>query len=165
MARKTTKKVEIKDLEHLLVFWTGEGKKFWLNWIGEKIGKYATGPKVKIKGNVHDTMKKGWRWLQDLSKEVWDRTVTRLPDGMDENILCARITGLILTLWTCRIIRAKSYDPRRPAKVRRTMMDRFVDTGRFLIECVADESLDHAYFPSQEWDPPFPDSAKDGTYV
>ena len=133
--------------------WTGRGANYWLDYIG--ICARKTAKRIKrgrFKGGLTCEPQ---LWLPELTRAVWRSMVRKVPEEVDGNIVCAKIMSLILTLWTCRIIKAKAYDARRPLKVRKMMMVKLTQYHRDLIDCVSDESQDQSYFPKQEWDLPF----------
>lgn len=146
---------------------TGWSSSFWFNWIGERISYHSKPVFQDGVRRVHDTTNTP-AWLKDLVQFVHD---TILPkeiydwSKMDENIIVASIVGVILSHWSCRIIRAKSYDGRRPIEVRQNMMLALNQLHHTLFECMVNEAKDHIFCPSQGWDPPFAPGAQDGDYV
>jgi hypothetical protein len=136
---------------------TGRGLKEWLDFIGEDIGKRSK----PLKGSNGLWTTDVDLWLSDLARELWKTVPSRHDlNCKDENIICARLMALILAAWSCRIIRAKAYDPRRPVAARRKALGKLGDHCKALLECVADESMDCILFPSQEWDSPFSPHAR-----
>ena len=142
---------------------TGWTSKFWFDWIGERIYHHSW----EVEDSVH---REGdiTAWMRDLIQFLHD-TIQPLPiydwTKMDGNIICASLAGLIFTLWSCRIIRCKSYDGRRRVEDRRRMMHSLNRLHHMLLECMVNESRDHVYAPAQGWDPPFPPGALNGDYV
>lgn len=128
---------------------TGEGAQFWMDWIGNTIPKYT---------NQETKVSRSGEWLASLSVTLWLR-VKDLPcydwSKQDENIICSSLMGLILILWSTRVIRAKSFDPRRPELVRREMVKRMWDYRDMVTEAMLDSTKDKQYFPLQEWKCPF----------
>jgi hypothetical protein len=145
-----------RPIDYALFSNTGKDSVWWLNFIGERIAACAK----LLRGSKGLETCDPRVWLSDLVKELWKRSHKQCPKAADENIFCARWLGLILALWSCRIIRAKSYDPRRDPEDRRRMMVRFREYGELLLGCITDESVDHVYFHAQEWDCPFPPAAR-----
>ncbi len=129
---------------------------YWMNNIGEAIGRSAK----PIKGHPGLSTCDPGDWLDEIIKELSKRVTDLLDESRDENIAVAWVLGTLLMLWSVRIIRAKSYDLRRPVKQRREMMGRFKQTAELLAEILADESMDAKYFPGQTWDPPFSPDAR-----
>lgn len=133
---------------------TGEGAQFWMDRIGQLIHNNSD------PGTRESDVKS---WLGDLVSDLW-AGMRHLPiynwKTMDENIAISSVLGAILSLWSCRIIRAKSYDNRRPLEVRQNMMRRLLTFQRILFECTVDETHDHQYFPAQEWHSPFTEERK-----
>ena len=132
-------------LETILQKGTGKGSQYWMDWIGNTILSY-TDDKRTTQSNL---------WLHDLADEVFAEVKERFDlIQVDENIITSTLASLILTLWSCRVRRAKAYDPRRPLDARKTMMEGLLQYHASLLECMVDESKDAEYFPAQEWQPP-----------
>lgn len=147
--------------EDLLIRSTGEGCQYWMDFIGAAIPKHTRPSDNPLHGSTESNL-----WLRDLADEVFARMKPYHDLAkMDENIIVSSLVSLILTLWSCRVRRAKSYDPRRPLDVRRAMTGRLYDYHHALLDCIVNEASDHHYFPAQEWDPPFAPGAKDGDFV
>ena len=125
---------------------TGDGAQFWMDWIGNQIPKYTT----------ENRLTQSDLWLRDLSEEIFKRVKQRYDlTVIDENILCSSIMSIILTLWSCRIIKAKAYDQRRQLEARQKMMSNLNDYHHALLDCMVNETMDHLFFPKQQWHPPF----------
>lgn len=143
-------------VEELLLEGTGETADWWMNFIGERVVAHTDDKRSTDSG----------AWLKDVADALWGRVKPRYDlTVMDENIICSSLASLIYTLWSCRIRRAKSYDPRRPLEVRKGMMGRLLGYQHALLDYMTDESRDHVYFPAQEWGPPFAPNAKEGGFV
>lgn len=148
-------------VEALLFDMTGDGCQYWMDLIGSLIVKHTKPSDNPLHGSTESNL-----WLRDLSDELWSRIPSRHDlTKLDENIICSSLLSLILTLWSCRIKRAKAYDPRRPVEIRKRMLKRANEFHAALLACMTDESHDHEYFPKQEWDPPFAPGAEDGDFV
>ena len=141
----------MSNINKILKSATGKNAVWWMNFIGTEISKCAK----PIEGTDGLQTCNPIVWVSVVVKELWKELLPRIPGPADENIAHARVLSLILTLWTCRIIRAKSYDPRRDPKDRKRIMKRGELYHHALLECIADESNDSKYFPAQEWDYPF----------
>ena len=104
--------------------------------------------------------------LRELSDYVWSAILATVDlKTTDENMSSAQAMSLVLTLWTCRIRRAKAYDPRRPVELRKKAMERLSLYHHSLLECMMNEANDANYFPGQEWDCPYSPNAKNGDFV
>lgn len=148
-------------IEDILIKGTGEGCKFWCDYIGNLIPKYSKPTDNPLHGFTESNL-----WVRDLADEIWKRVQERYDlTRLDENIITSKLLTLILGLWSCRIIRAKAYDPRRPVEIRQGMMKKLLEYHHALLDCISDESNDHVFFPSQGWDAPFAPNAKDGTFI
>ena len=148
-------------LDDALVKQTGDGVVFWMNWIGHAIARHCV-ESERFPGRHEMT---GPGWLEELVKEVWDRSVKILDDPRyDENIVCSRLLSLILTMWSCRIIHAKSWDPRRPVEDRKRMAMTLLANQRALMDCLFDYTEDYVLFPDQPWENPFSPNATDGDW-
>ncbi len=140
---------------------TGYDAHWWMCLIGKYIGKHSRPSENPLHGFTESNL-----WLRDLADEIW--TNVKLHHDLtkiDENILCSKLMSLILTVWTCRIIRAKAYDPRRPIALRRIMLERANKYHHALLDCMVDESDDQLFCPEQDWETPYKQDAMDGTYV
>ena len=132
---------------------TGKTDRWWLKRVGDLIA--ANSNHVTRVSDVA-------AWSKLLVEEVVERT--EVPPGSDGNMLHASVLGYLLTKWFVRLVRAKSYDPRRPVKVRRLMMRRLAGYCQEVTGFMVDESEDCVHFPKQKWDPPFAPGAKDGRF-
>lgn len=152
-----------KGVDGFLVHVTGHPRTFWVAKVQEEIGRAS----YKVQDQVHDET---WtaNWLTCISTQVAS-CVDRHPDvtnaKTDGNILAARVMTVILGTWAARVIRAKTYDPRRPIDKRQQALARLVQFQTMMLEAMVDESHDHEHFPGQEWDDPWAPGAKDGGYV
>lgn len=81
------------------------------------------------------------------------------------NMRAAVVLGHLLCLWAFRTARAKAYDPRRPADVRRKAMDTWVWNAMELTTALLDEREDADFFPGQDWDAPCQPKARNGTFL
>lgn len=148
-------------IDKLIEDGTGETCQFWMDFIGNMIQKHTKPSDNPLHGFTESD-----QWLIELSQELWKRVQPRHDlTKMDENIICSSLMGLILVQWSCRVRRAKSYDPRRPVEIRKGMMKRFLDYQHALMDAMMNEENDHNFFPKQEWDPPFVPGAKNGDFV
>ena len=149
---------------------TGKSSTYWMRRIGFLIGKHA----CKIKCSVHDGVERK-DWMDDLFREVkklavdqgWIRRL-EFPEQCDgdSNMVFASVMSFVLMQWYVRLMRAKGYDPRRPANRRRNGMasrrTRFCsEVMRFMV----DERHDHQIYHKQKLDPPFVPGAKNGKYI
>ena len=149
------------DIENALRNGTGEGCQFWMDFIGNSIAMHSTHPEGAVHGDTQSNL-----WLRDLANTLWERIPLHHDlTVVDENIISAHLMSLILTLWTCRIIKAKACDKRRPVHLRQQAMRKGLLCHQQLVQCISDESRDHEFFPAQEWELPFPPGATDGDYV
>lgn len=130
--------------------WTQRDSEYWMGRIEAIIHSQMV--PAKKKGEL-GTMKKGSCWLKDLSREIW-KAVAKAKTG-DHNIVAAMVLSTLLTLWTCRVCRAKCYDPRRPRQDRRDFMNRLLKYQHAIFDAMADESRDHEFFWNQPWDIPW----------
>jgi len=114
----------VSQLEKYLTRWTGCGRRYWMLWIEEtiesqslpltpkEVQQYIDRGEVVPAGKMdlaHD-------WLADLAKKLL--SFVNLSSG-DGNIARARVLSLIVTLWTCRVIRAKCHNTHYPKKDRK----------------------------------------------
>jgi hypothetical protein len=130
---------------------TGEDAKFWMDWIGKNIAEWTD---EETKRTDCDC------WMEDLASTVW-AMIEPMPcydwSVQDENIVTASIVGLILSMWSCRVINAKSHDPRRPVETRKEMLQKLSLYQTMLNQAMYNDSQDKVYFPLQEWESPYVD--------
>lgn len=143
-------------LEKQLKRWTGGNTGFWVAFLEQAV----------VKNTSQDPSYDGYcdcrpdLWMSDLTNELWPRVRERCVSGQDGNLAFARSISIILVVWFTRVCRSKCYDPTRSIKLRRVGMKRLVEYASVLAGAVMDESKDHLHFPDQEWDCPFPRSAR-----
>lgn len=135
---------------------TGKTDRWWLKRIGDLISENSN----------HETRVTDVRaWSGHLLYEVVGAIESvKIPKGRDENMIHASVLSCILMKWFVRLVRAKSYDGRRPLKHRKAMMKRLNAFCREVVGFMTDESEDHLHFPAQKWDPPFVPGAKNGVF-
>ncbi len=139
------------EVDQLLISGTGFNCGWWMNFIGQRIVVHS-GPSDKGDYQTTDSS----LWLCDVINELWKEVPKRYDlTKVDENIVCAKLLSIILTLWTSRIVRAKAHDPRRKGDDRRAMLLRQKDYVSAIAQCLTDQSHDHLFFPDQEWEDPF----------
>ena len=83
----------------------------------------------------------------------------------DGNMRMASILSYVLALWVLRLIRAKSYDPRRPVRLRQAAYFHRLGYANALFLAITDESLDPKMFPGQRWETPFDPYPTDGYFI
>lgn len=146
----------MNQVDKFLKMWTGEPSSYWMAKIGHLIHDHSK----PIKGSKGLSYTETHKWLAVLSKRVALAVRQRLFPTSDENIGVSKVLSVILLLWYARIVRAKCYDPRRPKNARKSGLGSLVNFAKVITVCLMDESNDHRYFPSQEWDSPFPPGAR-----
>jgi len=83
----------------------------------------------------------------------------------DGNMRMAAVLSYVLALWYLRIHRAKSYDPRRPVKHRKSAYHQRLRFACAIFYAIVDESEDPDFFPGQKWESPFDPYPTDGYFV
>lgn len=155
----------MKIVEDYLVQETGYGIAFWMEFIQKIITKSC---KPNPDDPKHPLANPG-QWMKALSGEVWKRFYKQYKKKGwgcgDGNIACSMLLSILYTLWSSRITRAKSYDPRRPVELRKDCLNGLVFYQKMVFQCMIDESRDPELFVGQEWDPPFAPNAKEGRFV
>jgi hypothetical protein len=146
-------------LERCLKSATGYGRRYWFcrveTLIADDVKPFSDKEQWRVKAGLGIGVANGV-WFGRLANEVWATMKGRLSYGADGNIFAAQSLMLILALWYCRVQRAKCFDPKRPYKKwRKNGMLVQREIHKCLLECMTDESMDHIYFPKQEWMSPF----------
>lgn len=103
--------------------------------------------------------------VTDLVKLVRKHGMPKKGPQYDGNMRMACVLSYVLALWVLRLIRAKSYDPRRPVRLRQAAHWSRLGYAQALFVAITDESLDVALFPGQNWETPFSDHPTDGYFV
>lgn len=139
-------------ISKLLNEWTGYGRRYWMAFVQNAVGRSA-------KVGEQDGCRPNF-WVRDVVDSLWaclvEKVKKRKYRGIDGNVLCGRLLSLILSLWTCRVMRAKGHDPERSLSDRRGYLDHLNKFQIALQEAMVDERLDRVYFPEQDWVPPHP---------
>lgn len=146
----------MKVMESYLRAWTRKGTRAWMSRIEELIVLASKPHELDPECLTSDPVE----WIHKLTKEVWEGTRGKLSAQSDENLMASRLVGLILVLWYSRVHRAKCHDPRRKPVDRRKGMLSLNKFRHMVFDCLTDESRDHTFFPDQEWDSPFPPTAR-----
>lgn len=103
------------------------------------------------------------KWLTRVARDVHrNAPKSGLYDG---NMRAALVMGYVLLYWVVRCQRAKAYDPRRPVKLRRKAMERWINMAAAVSVMFTDERQDANIFPGQKWDPPFSPFAVNGDFI
>ena len=137
---------------------TGKDRKYWVALVQKLIAKHSRPTKDPWHG-VTATAKV----IEALVKEI----VKTYPkqERFDENMRMAAVLSYILATWYARVHRAKSYDPRRPVRLRK---DAFMSRQRWAVamfQTVIDESEDAEMFPGQKWETPWDPNPTDGFFT
>ena len=101
----------------------------------------------------------------DLVRLVRKHGMPKTGPQYDGNMRIACVLSYVLALWVLRLSRAKSYDPRRPVKLRQTAYFSRLGYANALFLAIMDESLDSTLFPGQRWETPFDPYPTDGYFV
>lgn len=137
---------------------TGYDGKWWVAKVQALIVKHSRPTKDPWHGTTETA-----RMLSDLVREV-ERTAPK-EGRFDENMRAASVLSLALATWYLRVHRAKSYDPRRPVKLRKAAYFNRLGYATALFLAMEDESLDQEHFPGQRWETPFDPYPTDGYFV
>ena len=142
-------------LDKFLKGYTKQDTIWWMQWIEDKIESQMTDQPPPEGSRARGMMDPNACWIADLAQEVKSRIPWEKVKG-DGNILQSQIVSLILVLWTCRIGRAKTYNPARyTPTIQRKGYEATLSYQHALMDCIWDESQDHLYFPMQVWASPF----------
>jgi len=142
-----------------LVHNTGHDDVWWLRRVQRCIGHASTPPP---KGDVHGRTDVK-TWVAELAMNV-ERAMPK-HGTYDGNMRMAAVLGHVLCLWYLRVHRSKSYDARRPVKLRRRATAQWLFFTTELMRIALDERPDAKVFPGQDWDPPWNPRAINGKFV
>ena len=137
---------------------TGHDARWWVAKIQGFIVKHTKPTKDPWHGRTATR-----RAMADLMREV-ERTRPK-TGRYDENMRMASVLSLVLATWYLRVHRAKSYDPRRPVKLRKAAYFNRLGYAAAFFLAIEDESLDQEHFPGQKWETPFDPYPTDGYFV
>ena len=101
--------------------------------------------------------------IADLVREIEKTAPSK--GRFDGNMRMASVLSTVLATWCLRLSRAKSYDPRRPVKLRKLAYFQRLSYAAALFMAIEDESLDQEHFPGQNWETPFDPRTTDGYFV
>jgi hypothetical protein len=164
--------------DELIVGYTGLDSGAWVAVIQETIKTYfdAEPDNPHPQCETADWLPMVVRQIVERHDEHMARPLPRRPferfrkarpprEPYDGNMSGTLVVAAILTTWTMRLSRTKSYDPRRPVALRRRGLERTRANAAALVDCIYDESRDPEYFELPYWDNPMALVATDGDFV
>lgn len=137
----------------------------WCVFIEQAIVRSQTGKKVLVKtkdgSGMHSQNTMSW------IAEVISAIVAEFPKkGMyDPNMRLAARLGTILLVWYTRIHRAKTFDSRRPVKIRKESYESWIANVSYILTALLDDRTDAAVWGNQPWVNPYLKGAKGGKFV
>ena len=138
---------------------SGMPKTWWVHSVQSLITKHSRPTKNPWHGMTDSS-----KVVADLVKLVQKRAMPKKGRPYDENMRMAAILSYVLALWYLRLHRAKSYDSRRPVRLRQGAYWNRMDYCQALFRAMVDESEDQIYFPGQPWETPFHPYPTDGFF-
>ena len=109
--RRRRREIQTPSDNSWIFFISGKTRKWWVVEIQRLVSKHSKPTKDPWHGRT-ETL----RAIVDLATTV-QKTFPK-KGSFDGNMRMAAILSYVLALWYNRLHRAKSYDPRRPVKVR-----------------------------------------------
>ena len=158
--RKKAQSKKIKASESWIESLTGKNATWWVS----EIQRLITAHSYKTKNPWHKATRKE-KVMMGLVKLVRKHGMPRAGPQYDGNMRIACILSYVLALWYLRLHRAKSYDPRRPVRLRRAAYWNRLGYAQAMFMAITDESLDPTLFPGQKWETPFDPYPTDGFFV
>lgn len=156
--RKKAKQVKQTKPTDWLSASTGHDGKWWVAKIQALITKHSR----PTRDPWHGTTKTA-HMVADLVREI--EKVSPKKVRYEVNMHMASVLSLALATWYLRVHRAKSYDPRRPVKLRKAAYFQRLGYAAALFLAMEDESQDQEHFPGQNWETPFDPCPTDGYFV
>lgn len=155
-ARLATERPVVPWIESL----TGKDAVWWVSEIQRLITRRSRPTKNPWHGTTQTE-----KVMADLVKLVQRHGMPKKGPQYDGNMRMACVLSYVLALWYLRLHRAKSYDPRRPIRVRQAAYFHRLGYANALFLAITDESLDATLFPGQRWETPFDPYPTDGYFV
>ena len=137
---------------------TGHDGKWWVAKVQTLIVKHSRSTRDPWHGTTRTA-----RVIADLVREIERAAPKKVR--YEVNMHMAMVLSLVLATWYLRVHRAKSYDPRRPVKLRQGAYFNRLGYATALFLATEDESLDQEHFPGQRWETPFDPYPTDGYFV
>ena len=157
-SKRARKKIGLKPSDWLAAI-TGHDGRWWVARVQSFVTKHAR----PTRDPKHKTAEPE-KIIADLTREIMKaaKKTNRVGDG---NMLAACALSLILATWYLRLSRAKSYDPRRPVRLRKAAYFSRLNYAAALFLAMEDESFDQGHFPGQNWETPFDPRTTDGYFI
>ena len=142
---------------------TGKERGWWVAFIQGRITARAKRSKDPWH-DQSDSQKVMNDVVAEIRRLIYDKA-KKEKRAFDSNMALAMGTSYVLAVWYLRLHRAKSYDPRRPVKLRQAAYWHRYAFARAIFDAIVDESQDPKYFPGQRWESPFDPYPTDGYFV
>lgn len=158
--RRSRRKGSIKKATSWIESLTGKGGIWWVSEVQRLVTKHSRPTKNPWHGTTQTE-----KVMADLVKLVRKHGMPKKGPQYDGNMRMACILSYVLALWYLRLHRAKSYDPRRPVRLRQAAYFHRLGYANALFLAITDESRDQTFFPGQKWETPFDPYPTDGYFV
>lgn len=158
--KKRTRRQAKKSSGSWIESLTGKDAAWWVSEVQRLITKHS----YKTKDPWHKATREE-KVVMDLVRLVRKHGMPKTGPSYDGNMRIACILSYVLALWVLRLSRAKSYDPRRPVRLRQGAYWNRLGYAQALFMAITDESLDPTLFPGQNWESPWDPRTTDGFFL
>jgi hypothetical protein len=139
---------------------TGHDRRWWM-WFVQKRIAACSGPKEK---DGHSRMT-SYDWVGDVIRELF-KSFPKDGPAYDPNMRIAFLTTYVFGVWYTRLHHSKTFDPRRPKKIRQESYKSWHRSLNALFSAFTDESEDPFVFNGKpNYENPFDPKAKNGKFI
>jgi hypothetical protein len=151
---------EKKPPKDALESYTGRDRRWWLRFVQRRIAK-CSGP---VQSDGHSRMT-SYNWLGDVIVELV-KTLPKDGPAYDPNMRLAYLTAMVLGTWYSRVHHSKTFDPRRPKKIRRKAYESWRNAVLGLVGSLISEHDDPLVFNGKPYyENPYDPKATSGKFV
>lgn len=152
--------MKAKPFKDQLEAMTGHDRLWWM-WFVQKRIKACSGPKL---ADGHSRMT-SYDWVNDVIGRLF-KSFPKDGPAYDPNMRIAYLMTYVFGVWYSRLHHGKTFDPRRPKKLRQQSYQSWHRGVMALIGAFTDESQDPLVFNGKPfYENPFDPKAKNGKFV
>lgn len=149
-----------KKPKDALEAYTGHDRRWWMAFVQKRIASCMT-PKHK---DGHSRMT-SYNWIADVTVEIL-KSFPKDGPAYDPNMRLAYLSSLVLATWYSRVHHSKTFDPRRPKKIRQQSYETWRGNVLVLVGSLFSEYDDPFVFNGKpNYENPFDPKAKSGKFV
>jgi hypothetical protein len=141
--------------------YTGHDRLWWMRFVQKRIAANS-GPRGP---NGHSPML-SYDWIGHVVATLFKTAFPKDGPAYDPNMRIAFLLTLVMGTWYSRVQHSKTFDPRRPKKIRRAAYESWRNSVTALLGSLISEHDDPLVFNGKPfYENPFDPKAKDGKYV